>query len=55
MRVQLINPPPHQRVDQYDEPDFPRLGLACSHSSYASFAVARHSESSGFNSRKPRS
>ena len=29
MRVMLINPPPFQRVDQYDTPDFPRLGLAC--------------------------
>jgi radical SAM superfamily enzyme YgiQ (UPF0313 family) len=29
MRVLLINPPPFQRVDQYDTPDFPRLGLAC--------------------------
>ncbi len=28
MRVLLINPPPHQRVDQYDTPDFTRLGLA---------------------------
>ncbi|HYD50918.1 MAG TPA: radical SAM protein, partial [Terriglobales bacterium] len=29
MRVQLINPPPYQRVDRYDTPDFTRLGLAC--------------------------
>lgn len=29
MRVLLINPPPFHRVDQYDEPDFPQLGLAC--------------------------
>ena len=28
MRVLLVNPPPHQRVDQYDEPDFTRLALA---------------------------
>jgi len=28
MRVLLINPPPYQRVDQYDTPDFTRLGLA---------------------------
>lgn len=27
MRVLLVNPPPHQRVDQYDTPDFARLGL----------------------------
>lgn len=29
MRVLLINPPPYQRVDRYDTPDFTRLGLAC--------------------------
>lgn len=29
MRVMLINPPPHLRIDQYDTPDFTRLGLAC--------------------------
>jgi radical SAM superfamily enzyme YgiQ (UPF0313 family) len=29
LRVLLVNPPPHQRVDQYDTPDFTRLGLAC--------------------------
>ncbi len=29
MRVLLVNPPPYQRVDQYDSPDFTRLGLAC--------------------------
>ncbi len=29
MRVLLINPPPHQRVDEYDTPNFTRLGLAC--------------------------
>lgn len=29
MRVLLINPPPYQVVDQYDQPDFTRLGLAC--------------------------
>lgn len=29
MRVLLVNPPPHQRIDQYDSPDFTRLGLAC--------------------------
>ena len=29
MRVLLVNPPPYQRVDQYDTPDFTRLGLAC--------------------------
>lgn len=28
MRVLLVNPPPHQIVDQYDRPDFTRLGLA---------------------------
>lgn len=28
MRVLLVNPPPHQVVDQYDQPDFTRLGLA---------------------------
>lgn len=28
-RVLLVNPPPHQRVDQYDTPDFTRMGLAC--------------------------
>lgn len=27
-RVLLVNPPPHQRVDQYDRPDFTRVGLA---------------------------
>lgn len=25
----LINPPPHQRVDEFDTPNFTRLGLAC--------------------------
>ncbi len=29
MKVLLVNPPPHLRVDQYDTPDFTRLGLAC--------------------------
>lgn len=29
MRVLLINPPPYQRVDEYDTPNFTRLGLAC--------------------------
>lgn len=29
MRVLLINPPPYQRVDQFDTPNFTRLGLAC--------------------------
>lgn len=29
MRVLLINPPPYQRVDEYDSPNFTRLGLAC--------------------------
>lgn len=29
MRVLLVNPPPFQRIDQYDTPDFPQLGLAC--------------------------
>jgi len=29
VRVLLVNPPPHQRVDRYDTPDFTRLGLAC--------------------------
>jgi len=29
MRVLLINPPPYQRVDKYDTPNFTRLGLAC--------------------------
>ncbi len=29
MKVLLINPPPERRVDQYDLPDFTRLGLAC--------------------------
>lgn len=29
MRVSLINPPPYQRVDEYDTPNFTRLGLAC--------------------------
>ena len=29
VRVLLVNPPPHQRVDEYDTPDFTRLGLAC--------------------------
>ena len=29
MRVQLINPPPYQRVDEFDTPNFTRLGLAC--------------------------
>jgi radical SAM superfamily enzyme YgiQ (UPF0313 family) len=29
VRVLLINPPPHQRVDEYDTPNFTRLGLAC--------------------------
>ena len=29
MRVVLINPPPYQRVDAYDTPNFTRLGLAC--------------------------
>ncbi|HEX8795348.1 MAG TPA: radical SAM protein [Polyangiaceae bacterium] len=28
MRVALVNPPPYQVVDQYDTPDFTRLGLA---------------------------
>ncbi|HEX3679631.1 MAG TPA: radical SAM protein [Galbitalea sp.] len=28
MRVLLVNPPPFQRVDRYDTPDFVRLGLA---------------------------
>lgn len=28
-RVLLVNPPPHQRVDQFDQPDFTRLALAC--------------------------
>ena len=27
-RVLLVNPPPHHRVDQYDRPDFTRVGLA---------------------------
>jgi anaerobic magnesium-protoporphyrin IX monomethyl ester cyclase len=29
VRVLLINPPPYQRVDEYDTPNFTRLGLAC--------------------------
>lgn len=29
MRIALVNPPPHQVVDQYDVPDFTRLGLVC--------------------------
>ncbi len=29
MRVMLVNPPPFSRIDQYDSPDFPQLGLAC--------------------------
>lgn len=29
MRVALVNPPPRQRVDEFDTPDFGRLGLAC--------------------------
>jgi len=29
MRVLLINPPPYQRVDAYDTPNFTRHGLAC--------------------------
>lgn len=29
MRVVLVNPPPYQRVDEYDTPNFTRLGLAC--------------------------
>lgn len=29
MRVLLINPPPYQRVDEFDTPNFTRLGLAC--------------------------
>jgi radical SAM superfamily enzyme YgiQ (UPF0313 family) len=29
VRVQLINPPPYQRVDEFDTPNFTRLGLAC--------------------------
>jgi len=29
VRVLLINPPPHQRVDEFDTPNFTRLGLAC--------------------------
>lgn len=29
MRVLLINPPPYQRVDRYDTPNFTRLGLVC--------------------------
>jgi anaerobic magnesium-protoporphyrin IX monomethyl ester cyclase len=29
LRVLLINPPPYQRVDEYDTPNFTRLGLAC--------------------------
>lgn len=29
MRVLLINPPPYQRVDEYDTPNFTRLGLVC--------------------------
>lgn len=29
MRVLLVNPPPYQRVDEYDTPNFTRLGLAC--------------------------
>ena len=28
MRVFLINPPPHKRLDQYDTLDFTRFGLA---------------------------
>lgn len=28
MRVLLVNAPPHQRVDEYDTPNFTRLGLA---------------------------
>jgi radical SAM superfamily enzyme YgiQ (UPF0313 family) len=28
VRVLLVNPPPYQRVDEYDTPDFTRLGLA---------------------------
>jgi len=28
LRVLLINPPPYQRVDEYDTPNFTRLGLA---------------------------
>lgn len=28
MRILLINPPPHQHVDEYDTPNFTRLGLA---------------------------
>ena len=29
MRLLLINPPPYQHVDEYDTPNFTRLGLAC--------------------------
>lgn len=29
MRIVLVNPPPFQRVDAYDTPNFTRLGLAC--------------------------
>jgi len=29
VRVLLINPPPYQRVDEFDTPNFTRLGLAC--------------------------
>ncbi len=29
MRVLLVNPPPYQHVDEYDTPNFTRLGLAC--------------------------
>jgi anaerobic magnesium-protoporphyrin IX monomethyl ester cyclase len=29
VRILLINPPPNQRVDEYDTPNFTRLGLAC--------------------------
>ena len=29
VRVLLINPPPYQHVDEYDTPNFTRLGLAC--------------------------
>ncbi len=29
VRVLLVNPPPYQRVDEYDTPNFTRLGLAC--------------------------